>query len=41
MERVEESGDRVRAQETAVMRFAAGKIVECWRTFDERLLGDV
>ncbi|MDB4892858.1 MAG: SnoaL-like polyketide cyclase [Gemmatimonadetes bacterium] len=37
---VEESGARVRVQETAVMRFAAGKIVECWRTFDERLLGN-
>lgn len=37
---VEESGARVHAQETAVMRFVAGKIVECWRTFDERLLAD-
>jgi predicted SnoaL-like aldol condensation-catalyzing enzyme len=36
---VEENGAHVRAQETAVVRFAAGKIVECWRTFDERRLG--
>jgi predicted SnoaL-like aldol condensation-catalyzing enzyme len=37
---IAESGAHVRAQETAVVRFAAGKIVECWRTFDEPRLGN-
>ncbi|MEO5816959.1 MAG: nuclear transport factor 2 family protein [Gemmatimonadaceae bacterium] len=37
---VDASGAHVRTQETAVMRFAAGKIVECWRTFEERFLRD-
>lgn len=37
---IAESGAHLRAQETAVVRFSAGKIVECWRTFDESRLGN-
>lgn len=32
----ERTGATARAQETAIVRFAGGKIVECWRTIDER-----